>query len=130
MARTSRRYNLLSACSAAVVWGAWSYFVNSAESTTTGLVAGLAQSLASFVMTLIVVLVVTRIYNSISHSSLQIVLPAVITVIGICLILVAVHALAGTPHIVFTIAPSLTVAFIFCVVTARALRRAEMTTQA
>ncbi len=130
MTRTSRRYNLFSATLAAVVWGGWSYVVNSAESTSAGVVSGLAQSIASFTLTLVVVQAVTWIYNAISHRLLQIIVPAIVMVTCVGTLLVAVHSLVGTPHIVFTIAPSLTVAFVFCLVTACTLRNAETSSQA
>ncbi|MEE9309682.1 MAG: hypothetical protein V3U64_01555 [Cocleimonas sp.] len=125
MAKTSKTYNIIAATSAFIVWGGWSYYINSLADKNAGIVSGLTQGIASFLMTLLVVLVVTKIYNNVSHDFLKIILPAFITVSGNCILLIAVHNLVGTPNILMTIAPSLTVAFIFCIITALNLRQNE-----
>lgn len=128
MATTSKNYNILSSTSAFFVWGGWAYYVNSIEGKNTGLVSGIAQGIASFVITLIVVFAVTKLYNTISSKALKIILPAIITVTCIGIVLVIVHSAVGTPHILYTIAPSLTVAFLFCIFTALSLRKNENAT--
>ena len=125
MAKTSKKYNIFSSTSAFFVWGGWAYYVNSIEGKNTGFVSGIAQGIASFVITLIVVFAVTQLYNAISNNALKIILPTIITVTCIGIVLVAIHSAVGTPHIFYTIAPSLTVAFLFCIFTALNLRKNE-----
>lgn len=126
MASTSARYSLLSASSALFLWGSWAYYVNSAKGQTTGLIAGLTQGIASFIITLLVVYAVTAIYNRLPRGVGRLIWPAVITVscIGVCLVII--HSAAGTPYIFPTIAPSLAVAFLFCMFTSYRLRQAEV----
>lgn len=127
MATTSSKYKFYSALAALIVWGGWAYYINTVGGKGHGLVSGITQGIASFIITYIVVLAVTRIYNAISHRALQIVTPAIVTVGCISMVLVAVHTAVGTPHILYTIAPTLSVAFLFCIVTALNLRRDEHT---
>ncbi|WP_455222830.1 hypothetical protein [Kaarinaea lacus] len=129
MAKTSAKYKLFSASSAFFVWGGWSYFVNSNVSSVTGIISGITQGIASFVITLIVVFSVTKIYNAFSSVSMKIVMPAIITVSCICVILVLIHSAVRTPHILYTIAPSLTVAFLFCIFTATNLSKNDAQVQ-
>jgi hypothetical protein len=130
MAKTSSTYNVFSATSAFFVWGGWSYYVNSDESSVIGLISGVTQGVASFVITLLVVFAVTKIYNMITIKVLKMVLPSIITVSCISILLVIVHSAVGTPHIAYTIVPSLTVAFAFCMFTTYSLRKDELVCQA
>lgn len=126
MVKTNARYNLFSASSALILWGSWAYYINSAKGQMIGLIAGLTQGIASFIITLVVVYAVTTIYNRLPEGVGRLILPAVITVscIGVCLVLI--HAAAGTPYILLTIAPSLSVAFLFCMFTSYRLGQMEV----
>jgi hypothetical protein len=120
--KTSLFYNLGSALFAFIAWGGWAYYVNHS------LVSALTQGTASFIITLFLVKAVTQLYNKLAGKTaalLQLLLPAMITVsfTGSCLFLV--HSLAGTAYITKTIAPALTVALIFCIVTAYKLKQGE-----
>ena len=126
MARVSARYRLFSASSALIVWGGWAFYVNSAKNQTIGLISGLTQGIASFLITLLVVYAVTTIYNRLPIDIGRLILPAAITVGGIGLCLMLIHSAAGTPYILPTIAPSLGVAFLFCMFTSYRLRQAEV----
>ncbi len=125
MAKTSKRYNLYSAFIAFVLWGGWAYYINVTNGFFTGLTSGLVQGTFSFVMTLVIVFIVSKIYNQLNHRALQLLLPPIMTVIGTSIPLVAIHSLMGTPYILKTIAPALSVSFIFCVMTTLNLRRCE-----
>ncbi len=118
--KTSLLYNLISALFAFVLWGGWAYFVNR------NIISALTQGIASFIITLFLVKAVTQLYNMLSDRMgdvLQLLLPAIITVsfTGSCLFLA--HSLAGTAYITKTIAPALSVALIFCIVTAYKLQK-------
>ena len=127
--RTSRRFNLISATMAFAFWGAWAYTVNSDATGEAGraspLSSGLTQGAGSFVITLIMVRAVTWLYHHLPVGSTRLVLPALITVAVTGSCLATAHALVGTPHIVTTITPAITVAFLFNVYTAVKLQRAE-----
>lgn len=125
MARVSARYKLFSASSALILWGSWAYYVNSAKSQTSGLISGFTQGVASFIITLLVVSAVTTIHNRLPAGIGRLILPAAITVSAIGLCLMLIHSAAGTPYILQTIAPSLGVAFVFCIFTSYRLRQAD-----
>ena len=124
--RTSRRFNLISAGLAFALWGGWAFIVNQAAADNPW-VSGLTQGIGSFVITLIMVCAVAWLYHQMSSwpTVWPLVLPAliVVAVTGSCL--ATAHALVGTPNIVRTIAPALSVAFVFNLYTARKLHRGE-----
>ncbi len=122
LSQTSRQFNILSAVFAFIIWGGWAYYINSSHGVSTGIVSGFTQGTASFIITLLMVRAVTWLAQRIKNHSLKLILPAVITVsfTGCCLAII--QSLVGTPAIPGTIAPALTVAFLFCVFTAFKLR--------
>jgi hypothetical protein len=128
-ARTSQRFNLISAVLAFVLWGGWAFHVN--RGAVTGSlgaepwVSGLIQGSGSFLITLLMVRAIAWLYARMSHLPFGLVLPAVIVVLVTGSCLAAAHVLAGTAHIVATIAPALGVAFVFNVYTAMKLQRME-----
>lgn len=113
--KNSLFYNLGSALFAFTLWGGWAYFINRT------ITSALIQGAASFIITLFLVYAVSSIYLRLVgkvNNILQLFIPAIITVsfTGTCLYII--HYVAGTAHIVNTIAPALLVAFTFCVFTA------------
>ncbi|MCI5132951.1 MAG: hypothetical protein D3904_15910, partial [Candidatus Electrothrix sp. EH2] len=126
-ARTGRAFNTLSALSAFMLWGGWAYFVNGGHSFRKGLVSGLAQGTASSLITLVMIRMVSFFRHRLPTASpaQAVVLPAVCTVglTGSCL--AGLHYLIGTPYILFTIAPALSVGFAFCLFTAYRLQKKE-----
>lgn len=122
-ARTTGLFNLSSAVFAFLMWGGWAYYVNNGQGSSTGLISGITQGSASFIITLAMVHTVTWLYKNIPPSPLQLFLPAIITVSITASCLYSVHSLVGTPNIAYTIAPALSVAFIFCVFTCFKLDR-------
>ncbi|WP_019672811.1 hypothetical protein [Psychrobacter lutiphocae] len=114
-------YHLISAFFAFVLWGGWAYYVNAGSENQ--LTSALTQGLASCCITLVLVRLVSFIFQRLPEGKLRLILPGLLAVslTGSCLILT--HRLVGTAHIFFTIAPALTVAFIFCVITAVKLQK-------
>lgn len=123
MAKTSKQYNLASASFAFVIWGSWSYYINGDKQLSVGLISGLTQGIASFIITFIVVYAVTGIYNMLPENQLRLLLPSIIVVSCIGLLLITIHLIAGTPHILATISPSLIVGFLFGFFTTVQLRK-------
>jgi len=124
--RISRRYEKFSAIMAFIIWGGWAFYVNGDLGIEVRITSGLAQGTASLIITLIMVRAVAGIFYRLPNNPLRLVLPAVITVCITGSGLVLVHTFVGTPRIVPTIFPALTVAFIFCVYTALKLHRATI----
>ncbi len=119
----NRLFVLSSAFFAFVVWGGWAFYINSSPNPTTSIKAGIIQGSASFIITLLMVRSVAWLFTQWPKSHLQLWLPALITVgfTGTCL--VSIHYVAGTPHIFHTVAPPLSVAFMFCLLTTYKLRK-------
>lgn len=122
-AKTSRIYNLLSAIAAFAMWGGWAYYINSGFGQSTRIVSAIAQGIASFLITLFMVRAVTWLFHRMPNAMLKLILPAVLTVsfTGTCL--ATLHFFVGTPRILQTIAPALTVAFLFCFYTTLKLKK-------
>ena len=114
---TTIQYRFLSAALAFLLWGAWAFYINGDYDFTTRTTSALTQGSASFIITLIMVSMVTLIYNALPDNALRLMLPAFITVLCTGSLLYLVHYLVGTPRIIHTIAPPLTVAFLFCIFT-------------
>ncbi len=125
MAKTSFQYNLSSATFAFLLWGGWSYYINGDEEFSIGVISGLTQGIVSFIITFIVVYAVTKIFNVLPESYFKPLLPACIVVSCIAILLVIIHTFVGTPHILATIAPSLTVGFLFCLFTTTQLKQSK-----
>ncbi len=126
--RTSARFNLISAGLAFGMWGGWAYYVNFAagpdDHRASPLVSGLTQGIGSFLVTLVMVRAVSWLYYRLPRRPFRLVLPAVITVVVTGSCLAAAHAVVGTPDVVQTIAPALSVAFAFNIFAAAKLQRA------
>lgn len=121
--RTSWRYNISSAALAFMIWGGWAFYVNDGFGSTVRTISAITQGTASMLITLVMVRVVAWIFNRLPANGIRLVVPAVLTVAITGSALVLVHSLVGTPKIAHTVAPALTVAFLFCAYTAIKLHR-------
>ena len=110
-------YKYSSAIQAMLLWGGWSFYINSKTSLSSGIKSGIAQGLASFCLTLIVVFLVSKLFSKIQNKVLKYIAPTLIVVSMLLTFLVTVHTLVGTPEILKTISPPLTVAVLFCLFT-------------
>lgn len=116
--KTSQRYNLISACFAFLLWGAWTFYINTQQgSLKHGIISGLIQGLCSFIITLLMTFIIEKQFNYFNRLSLKLLLPPVLTVLLTGSFLILVHHLIATPSIVYTLTPVLTVAFLFAVFT-------------
>ena len=127
---TSKRYNLLSAFLAFILWGGWAFWINREFGESTQIVSALTQGTASFLITLVMVRIVSWVYNRTGHGVIGLFLSPVITVFFTGSLLVMVHRIVGTPEIVKTVTPALTVAFGFCLFTAFQLHSKSILTHA
>ncbi len=115
--RTSRRFNLLSAFLAFLLWGGWAFYINGGNGQGIRFFSGITQGIGSFIATFVMVSAVTWLFHCFNKSWLKLILPPFITVgcTGSCL--ACIHYIIGTPKIIHTILPALSVAFCFCLVT-------------
>ena len=107
------------------MWGGWAFYVNQQEGLGVGIRSAVTQGIASFLITLVMVRIVSWWFNRIRHRILRILLPGILTVCltGTCLYLI--HLMVGTPSIIQTITPALSVAFLFCLYTSIKLNQIE-----
>ena len=115
---TTQRFRLLSASLAFVLWAAWAFYVNGGFDLAIRVISAVTQGVASFFITLIMVQMVTRVFQYLPNNRSRLFVPALITVLCTGSVLYVVHTLVGTPKIIHTISPALSVAFLFCVYTA------------
>ena len=121
--KTTRYFNYVSAFMAFMLWGGWAYYVNVQDTDIAGIMSGLTQGTASFMITLFLVHSVTRLYHRFKHPVGKLLFPAIVTVCFTSMCLLLIHTLAGTPHILMTILPAITVAFSFCLFTSYKLHK-------
>lgn len=121
---TRKPYQWLSATIAMLLWGSWSFYTNSRGGLWThGLVSGIAQGISSFVMTLLVAFLIEKLFHRCHRRWSRRVLPPLLTVLLTGSFLVLVHTVVGTPSVLKTLAPVLTVAFLFALFTNWQLER-------
>jgi len=121
--QTSRTFNMLSALMAFLLWGSWSYYINDNNTDYSGIISGLTQGTASLMITLFMLRFVTYLYHQYQHPVAKQLMPAIVTVSITSLCLVSIHTLIDTPNILYTVAPALSVAFVFCLYTAFKLHK-------
>lgn len=116
--KSSTTYNFGSAILAFVLWGGWSFYINTQQgSLEHGLISGITQGVCSFILTLVIAFLIEKLFNYFKNTLLKLLLPPVITVILTGSFLIMVHLLIKTPSIVYTLTPVLTVAFLFAIFT-------------
>jgi hypothetical protein len=120
-----RRYKLLSATGAFLLWGGWATYVNAHQSARAGVTSGLAQGLGSFLITLVLVSAVTWLDGHFNNRLARLLMPALIAVGTTTSLLALLHWAVGTPRILNTVAPASSVAFVFCLYTSRRLQQGK-----
>ncbi len=111
--QTSRTFQYISASLAFLLWGGWAYFINSGTTSTSGIVPAITQGSYSFIITLLMTHFITFQYNRIPAGVWRTFLPPVITISLTGTLLVFIHKLVGTPEILFTVTPALSIALLF-----------------
>jgi hypothetical protein len=116
--KISKKYNIISALAAFVVWGGWAYYINDTGTENVRAISAATQGISSLIITLALVKLVSLIFNRLPRKITSVFIASILSVTcsGSCLI--AVHYLIGTPEIVGTVSPPLLVAFLFCLFTA------------
>lgn len=112
---------ILVALAAGALYGSWAAFVNCGAGVVMALRAGVTQAVLSTITTLMLALVLERLFRW-SRTAIRGFWVASLGTAGLAATAVAiVHAVAGTPHIAVTIAPSVAVGTAFCFLYARAI---------
>lgn len=109
----SKHYRYLSAFLAFLLWGGWAFYINYDENSHAGVISGISQGSCSLIITLLITYFITFQFNKFSHCIFRIILPPVITVSITGSLLILIHIMVGTPSILFTVSPALTVALLF-----------------
>jgi hypothetical protein len=105
---------LLPSTLAFVLWGGWAAYINSQHGTAEAVRSAIAQGIASFVITIFLTFSVARLHGVLRQRFARAVLPALATVTLTGSLLVALHSLAGTPEVLATVVPPITVAALYC----------------
>ena len=116
--KTNSHYNLTSAVLAFLLWGGWSFYINSKiGSLGHGIISGVTQGICSFIITILITFLIDKQFNYFKNDTIKLFLPPICTILLTGSFLTTVHYLIGTPSIIYTLTPILTVAFLFAVVT-------------
>ena len=114
--KNTKFYNFASAIFAFLLWGGWSFYVNSqVTNLSRGVVSGLVQGVSSFIITLIIAFLIEVQFNFYKKLWTKLVVPPILTILLTGSVLVSIHVLFATTNIFKTVAPALTVAFMFAV---------------
>lgn len=122
-AEAGRAYTLGSVVGAAIFYGAWAAWMNSAAGAGAATRAALVQATSSAIMTMLVLIVLTALYNALPKGRAWFPVPALLTVGGAGTIVSGAHLLAGTPEVVRTVALPMSLGLIYCLVTTARLRQ-------
>ncbi len=110
---TSKKYNYLSAVFAFLLWGGWAFYINNDGKSYLGAISGITQGSYSFIITLLMTHLITFQFNKFSRGIFKIIVPPVVTVSITGSALILIHLIAGTPSILLTVSPALTIALLF-----------------
>ncbi len=120
---TTKLYKYLSAFFAFLLWGGWAFYINHNAINHSGLISGIVQGCCSFVITLIITHFIVIQFNWFTNNIAKIILPPVITISFTSFFLVLIHSLAGTPSILYTVLPAISIAFLFAFFTVYKLHK-------
>jgi hypothetical protein len=112
---TRRARSLASAIAAALLYGAWAFVVNTGHGVPRALRAGLTQALLSFVQTLLMTLLMETLFRLPRRPWVGGVLAASGALVVASTVSVTVHVVAGTPELLQTVAPVLSLGALFFV---------------
>lgn len=122
---TPRPRWLGAALAAFMLWAIWAAYANAGHGMATAIRTGLVQGTASFAITVYLTLSVTWLFNRCRIHILRPVLPVLGTVAVSGSFLVLLHRLVGTPEVLATVAPPITVAALYCAYVNASLLRTE-----
>jgi hypothetical protein len=110
-------------------YGAWAFFINFSHGWDSAITAAVTQGGYSFTITFVLALVIEFLFQQLSHTSIIALWRNVwVFIAGFSLLLftsVGINLLTGTPEIVWTVLPGLTVSAVYTVMYILALNKVE-----
>ncbi|HAE49757.1 MAG: hypothetical protein CMO30_17395 [Tistrella sp.] len=116
------RRALILGTASGLLYGGWAFFANHGAGMPAGLRAAAVQFLLSFGATAVLTLAMDAILARRLRAGA--IVAAVVPISLLAVVFATAHALAGTPHVLATIAPSYGIGLVFCTVYVRARRAA------
>jgi ABC-type antimicrobial peptide transport system permease subunit len=120
---TAKKYNYTSALLAFVLWSLWAYFINVKSSNV--MVSALAQGVASFVITLIMIKLLVYFYRLFPKGGWYFIVPSLATVGMTSSFVLFIHFMVHTKNILYTVLPTVIVAFLFALYTTKKIIEEE-----
>jgi hypothetical protein len=112
-----KSYSSLSAVLAFILWGTWAYIMN--IDSNNNLISAFSQGIVSFIITLIIIKIIEYFYNLFPKNKLFFILPSIITISITSSFVVGIHVIVNTQNILFTVFPTVIVAFLFALHTTK-----------
>ena len=112
-----KSYSSLSAVLAFILWGTWAYIMN--IDSNNNLISAFSQGIVSFVITLIMIKIIEYFYNLFPKNKLFFILPSIITISITSSFVVGIHVIVNSQNILFTVFPTVIVAFLFALYTTK-----------
>ena len=110
-------------------YGAWAFFINFSHGWDSAITAAFTQGGYSFTITLVLALVIEFLFQRLSNTSITALWRNVwVFIAGFSLLLftsVGINLLTGTPEIVWTVLPGLTVSAVYTVMYILTLNKVE-----
>ena len=121
--KPSKRYQVISATGAFLLWGSWAYLINS--NGQGALYSGICQGLVSSFLTMLMIFALSKLYTKFNTRLTKLLMPACILFLSTSIIGISVHTLINTANIFYTLTPPLLVGFIFSVTTCFKIHQKE-----
>ena len=122
--RAAARVMLVST-GALALYGGWATLVNWPHGADVALRAGATQGAMSFTFTALMSTLMEALFTACRPGWRRVAITCGLPLAGTVLLLVAAHALVGTPELLLTVLPSATIGSVFALVYTRALIIAE-----
>ena len=110
-------------------YGAWAFFINFSHGWDSAITAAVTQGGYSFTITLVLALVIEFLFQRLSNMSITALWRNVwVFIVGFSLLLftsVGINLLTGTPEVVWTVLPGLTVSAVYTVMYILTLNKVE-----
>lgn len=120
---TSLRRSLLLAGGTGLLYACWAFYANASHGAYLAGRAALAQSLITFTLTLSMTLVLERIHPLASTPSRRVAAATVGGVGAACALSLTLHTLSGTPELLRTMLPPMSIGATYCLLSAIRLER-------
>lgn len=118
------RFTVVSVLGAALLWGGWAYFVNRhAQTSEQVLRTAVIQGIYSAAMTIYMSFSVYFLWNKTKHLKYGGLWPTVFTAGHTGGLLILVHLINGTPHVLKTVSAPILVTIFYCLLLTRKMKQ-------